>query len=126
MNIWGDDKNNCRIIQELRYLDSEVASLAYISRELFSMHGRLCRLIETLYKWDAGQDPGGKTEEQAADYKQALDKSMSPKAKAQIAVDDIYKIFREWGFELKPDAAIVPPVSHIEAETKQEGTAIFA
>lgn len=121
MNIWEGAKNNCRIINELRQLDSEIASLAFMSRELCAMHVRLSRLIETFYKLDTGENPGGMTEEQAdEDYKKAFNTATRVRAKAKIDISHINKIFSEWGFKLEPGTSIVPLVNHIQAETASE------
>ena len=71
MNVWRDNEegrpvDDCRIIEQLRALDCNAASLFYASRELACIANRITEIIEALYKWDTKDNVISDTEEKEA------------------------------------------------------------
>ena len=121
MNLWADNKegrpvDNCRIIEMLRALDCNVASLIYFSRELAAMHSRMVEIIEALYKWDT-KDNSCISE---SDSKKAANDSFLAATKVQARSvmnrENIIGIMKKYGFNIK--GQITPLEIHIATETE--------
>jgi hypothetical protein len=117
MNVWNDnregaDVEKCRIIEELRSLDCEAASLIYQSRLMAAMYGRINRLIETLYKKEIGDDS---VTVNSDDKDNAFNNAMSAHQKQAMSKEDIQRVFAVWGFDVSPECSIVPLENHILA-----------
>ena len=83
MNVWIEggvkDIDRCKIIEQLRSLDCDVAKLDYMANQLFALCGRLIRLQETIWAKDTGE---AQSEESitrvASDYEKDMDYVKSP------------------------------------------------
>ena len=84
MNVWKDKDGrpvgDCRIIEMLRALDSNAASLIFFSRELANVHNRIIKIIESLYRWD--MDDSSVISD--AEYTQAVNDSFITASKGVI------------------------------------------
>jgi uncharacterized protein len=119
MNVWGDNKegrpvDNCRIIEMLRGLDSNAASLVWFSRELAAMHRRIIDIIEALYKWDMKDNSCISDTVCKKAVEDSIETAASVHRKGRLNREDIISVVKKYGYEIKGE--ISPLEIHIATE----------
>ena len=118
MNLWGDNKegrpvDDCRIIEQLRALDSDAASLFHYARELACVANRITENIEALYKWDMKDNVISDTKEKEA-VKESFLNATSARARSHLSNENVKKIMKKFGFVIK--GGISPLDIHMATE----------
>jgi len=117
MNVWGDKEegrpvDDCQIIDMLRALDSNAASLIFFSRELSCMYTRIISIIEALYKWDMNDNSGISDSDCKTAVNDSIETAAKHRLRSRISKDQITDILKKFGWDIGQDA-ISPLEFHI-------------
>ena len=119
MNVWADNKegrpvDDCRIIEMLRALDCNAATLIHCSRQLAAMHARIIDIIEALYKWDMNDNSLLSDAKLIQVVNDSFINATKAKRRSQMNREHITKILKKFGWEVSGD--LTPLEYHIATE----------
>jgi len=121
MNVWGGNKegrpvDKCRIIDILRALDCNAASLVFYARELSCMHSRIISIIEALYKWDMDDNSAISDSDYKKKANNSFEDAITARLRSEMSKDNITTILKKFGGDINDPDALSPLQFHMATE----------